>query len=97
MAPLGLKLWENVFQMIPHISFCDTENNVFDFESGVFHIENIVFDVENVIFGIESVVFDVGNDVQMFFLLELCCNGLSVFLNAVVFAVSCSWCSIGIL
>ena len=26
MAPFGLKLWENAFQMIPDISFFDAEN-----------------------------------------------------------------------
>ena len=25
MAPFGLKLWENAFQMIPNVSFSDTE------------------------------------------------------------------------
>ena len=30
MAPLGLKLWKNVFQMIPNISIFDAENiNIF--------------------------------------------------------------------
>ena len=27
MAPFGLKLWENAFQMIPNISFFDVEKN----------------------------------------------------------------------
>ena len=26
MAPFGLKLWENAFQMIPNISFFDVEH-----------------------------------------------------------------------
>ena len=27
MAPFGLKLWENAFQMIPNVSFSDTKKN----------------------------------------------------------------------
>ena len=30
MAPIGAKLWENAFQMIPNVSFSDTEKNVLD-------------------------------------------------------------------
>ena len=30
MAPFGLKLWENAFQMIPDISFFDAEKLLFD-------------------------------------------------------------------
>ena len=28
MAPFGLKLWENAFQMIPNISFFDVETKL---------------------------------------------------------------------
>ena len=28
MAPFGLKLWENAFQMIPNVSFFDTEKTI---------------------------------------------------------------------
>ena len=28
MAPIGAKLWENAFQMIPNVSFSDTEKQI---------------------------------------------------------------------
>ena len=28
MAPIGAKLWENAFQMIPNVSFSDTEQKI---------------------------------------------------------------------
>ena len=35
MAPFGLKLWENAFQIIPDISFFDAENKIGNFFFGV--------------------------------------------------------------
>ena len=36
MAPFGLKLWENVFQMIPNISLFDTQKKLTKFSTTVF-------------------------------------------------------------
>ena len=44
MAPIGAKLWENAFQMIPNVSFSDTEKNIWT----IFLINN--FDTRNCFF-----------------------------------------------
>ena len=45
MAPFGLKLWENAFQTIPHITFVDAEQFFLDvylgFVCGLKNLRNI--------------------------------------------------------
>ena len=43
MAPFGLKLWENAFQMIPNISFFDVEKKI-----GKFVVETKFHDTKKI-------------------------------------------------